>query len=145
MDALLFVPVAVAIALTPGPNNFCGLNNGIRAGIGVALVGGGALLLGLLALWLFKPWHSRTDLQQRLFNNFERVLARHAVPRAAGEGPRHYAQRAARQLPKQAALINDFIAAWEAQRYAGRPTDNAQLKHALRRLRRALPWRFTRL
>jgi homoserine/homoserine lactone efflux protein len=38
MDALLFVPVAVAIALTPGPNNFCGLNNGIRAGIGAALV-----------------------------------------------------------------------------------------------------------
>ena len=34
MDALLFAPVAVAIALTPGPNNFCGLNNGIRAGIG---------------------------------------------------------------------------------------------------------------
>lgn len=38
MDALLFVPVAVAIALTPGPNNFCGLNNGIRAGIGTALI-----------------------------------------------------------------------------------------------------------
>ena len=30
MDALLFVPVAIAISLTPGPNNFCGLNNGIR-------------------------------------------------------------------------------------------------------------------
>lgn len=38
MDALLFAPVAVAIALTPGPNNFCGLNNGIRAGVGVALI-----------------------------------------------------------------------------------------------------------
>ncbi len=38
MDALLFAPVAVAIALTPGPNNFCGLNNGIRSGVGVALV-----------------------------------------------------------------------------------------------------------
>lgn len=38
MDALLFAPVAVAIALTPGPNNFCGLNNGIRAGVGAALV-----------------------------------------------------------------------------------------------------------
>lgn len=37
MDALLFAPVAVAIALTPGPNNFCGLNNGIRAGVGAAL------------------------------------------------------------------------------------------------------------
>ena len=38
MDALLFAPVAVAIALTPGPNNFCGLNNGIRAGVGTALI-----------------------------------------------------------------------------------------------------------
>jgi homoserine/homoserine lactone efflux protein len=38
MDALLFAPVAVLIALTPGPNNFCGLNNGIRAGVGPALV-----------------------------------------------------------------------------------------------------------
>ncbi len=38
MDALLFAPVAVAIALTPGPNNFCGLNNGIRAGVGAALL-----------------------------------------------------------------------------------------------------------
>ncbi|AVS74966.1 LysE family translocator [Paracidovorax cattleyae] len=37
MDALLFAPVAVAIALTPGPNNFCGLNNGIRAGVGAAM------------------------------------------------------------------------------------------------------------
>ena len=38
MDALLFVPVAIAISLTPGPNNFCGLNNGIRAGLGPALI-----------------------------------------------------------------------------------------------------------
>lgn len=37
MDALLFAPVAVAIALTPGPNNFCGLNNGLRAGVAAAL------------------------------------------------------------------------------------------------------------
>ena len=38
MDALLFVPVAIAISLTPGPNNFCGLNNGIRAGVGPAMI-----------------------------------------------------------------------------------------------------------
>ena len=37
MDALLYVPVAIAISLTPGPNNFCGLNNGIRAGVGPAM------------------------------------------------------------------------------------------------------------
>ena len=54
MDALLFAPVAVAIALTPGPNNFCGLNNGIRAGVGAALVATvgrvAALLHGLTSL-----------------------------------------------------------------------------------------------
>lgn len=38
MDPLLFFPMAVLIALTPGPNNFCALNNGIRQGLGAALV-----------------------------------------------------------------------------------------------------------
>ena len=38
MDALLFIPVSIAISLTPGPNNFCGLNNGIRAGVVPALI-----------------------------------------------------------------------------------------------------------
>jgi homoserine/homoserine lactone efflux protein len=39
MDPLLFFPLAVAIALTPGPNNFCALNNGIRQGVAAALIG----------------------------------------------------------------------------------------------------------
>lgn len=39
MNAMFFFPVAVAIALTPGPNNFCALNNGIRQGVVPALVG----------------------------------------------------------------------------------------------------------
>jgi len=38
MDALLFAPLAVAIALTPGPNNFCALNNGIREGVRPAIL-----------------------------------------------------------------------------------------------------------
>ena len=38
LDALLFVPVALLIALTPGPNNFCAMNNGIRHGIGAAVL-----------------------------------------------------------------------------------------------------------
>ena len=37
MDCLLFAPIAVLIALTPGPNNFCALNNGIRHGVGTAV------------------------------------------------------------------------------------------------------------
>lgn len=39
MDPLLFFPIAVMIALTPGPNNFCALNNGIRQGVGAAFFG----------------------------------------------------------------------------------------------------------
>jgi homoserine/homoserine lactone efflux protein len=39
MDALLFFPLAVMIALTPGPNNFCALNNGLRQGVMAALAG----------------------------------------------------------------------------------------------------------
>ncbi|NUU03006.1 LysE family translocator [Herbaspirillum robiniae] len=38
MDALFFIPVAVMLALVPGPNNFCALNNGIRRGVGPALL-----------------------------------------------------------------------------------------------------------
>ena len=37
-DAVLFAPVALLIALTPGPNNFCAMNNGIRHGIGAAVL-----------------------------------------------------------------------------------------------------------
>lgn len=38
MDALLFFPVALLIALTPGPNNFCALNHGIRHGVARAVL-----------------------------------------------------------------------------------------------------------
>ncbi|TBU97639.1 LysE family translocator [Phytopseudomonas dryadis] len=38
IDAVLFAPVAMLIALTPGPNNFCAMNNGIRHGIGAAVL-----------------------------------------------------------------------------------------------------------
>ncbi|MEK1942569.1 MAG: LysE family translocator [Pseudomonas sp.] len=38
MDCVVFVPIAMLIALTPGPNNFCALNNGIRHGVGTAVI-----------------------------------------------------------------------------------------------------------
>lgn len=33
MDPILFIPVAILLALVPGPNNICALNNGIRQGV----------------------------------------------------------------------------------------------------------------
>jgi protein-glutamine gamma-glutamyltransferase len=111
----------------------------------IGLVGGGSLLLGLLSLWLFKPWQRERDVQQRLFRRFEGLLARHGVPRMPGEGPRDYAARAAQQMPAQAQAIGNFAAAFEAQRYAGQELSPLQLRQHLKALRRALPWRLTRL
>ncbi|NQD94802.1 DUF3488 domain-containing protein, partial [Pseudomonas sp. CrR25] len=111
----------------------------------LSLVGGGGLLLGLLALWLFKPWQRERDAQRRLFLRFEQLLARHALRRQAGEGPRAFAERAAQHLPPQAQAIRDFAEAFEAQRYAGQAASSAQLQQRLAALRRALPWRLTRV
>jgi transglutaminase-like putative cysteine protease len=112
--------------------------------LALGLVGTGALLLGLLALWLLKPLQQRADPQRQAFRKFERLLAGHAVRREPGEGARSFALRAARQLPEQAAQIEAFARCFEQQRYAGEPASRAALLHALSDLRRALPWRASR-
>ncbi|MES2819000.1 MAG: DUF3488 and transglutaminase-like domain-containing protein [Pseudomonadota bacterium] len=120
---------------------FGGLDLRVLAGV---LLGGASLLLGLLALVLFKPWRRERDAQQRVFTRFERLLARQGLQRAAGEGARAFAVRAARALPAQAGPIRAFAEAFEAQRYAGRSGSPGDLRPLLRQLRRALPWRWTR-
>jgi hypothetical protein len=110
--------------------------------LALVLLSGGGLLLGLLALWLLKPWQGRPGLLQRQFMQFERSLLKQGLKRRKGEGPRAFAARAASSLPHQAALIRHFLQLWEAQYYAGKQVDSLRLKRALRDLRRALPWRF---
>ncbi|WP_252273259.1 transglutaminase TgpA family protein [Pseudomonas subflava] len=107
----------------------------------VAIVGGGGLLLGLLALWLFKPWRRERDPQQRQLRRFEALLLRHGLRRARGEGVRDFAARAAALMPRQADAITTFAQAFEAQRYAGGASAPQELRLLLRRLRRELPWR----
>ena len=110
------------------------------------VLGGGGVLLGLLmALLLLKPWQQRLDAQQRVYRRFERLLARHGVARQPGEGARDYARRAALALAQQARQIDGFAECFEAQRYAGGKPDKGQLAQQLRALRRALPWRLSRL
>ena len=102
------------------------------------------LLIGLLSLWLLKPWQQRPDPQRQAFRKFERLLARNDVSREAGEGARYFALRAARQLPEQAEQIETFARCFEQQRYAGGPASRDALRQALSDLRRALPWRLSR-
>ncbi len=108
----------------------------------LALVGGGGMVLLLIALWLFKPWRRERDVQQRLYLRFERLLARHGVRRLPGEGARAFAQRAELALPAQVGHIRAFADSFEAQRYAGAPASPQQLQRELRALRRALPLRM---
>lgn len=110
----------------------------------LVVVGGGGLLLGLLALWLFKPWLRERDPQRLLLRRFERLLARHGVRRSPGEGVRAFAGRAAKALPAQAAAIEGFARDFEAQRYAGAEPAPGQLRERLAALRRTLPWRASR-
>lgn len=109
MDALAFAPLAVLIALTPGPNNFCALNNGMRAGVVKALwatwgrvaafaifltvsaVGLGAMLLAsetgftvvkwVGAAYLF--WLGWKAWRSRDFSGFEQIDAEGGAARPA--------------------------------------------------------------
>jgi transglutaminase-like putative cysteine protease len=110
--------------------------------LGLGLVAILGVLTAVLALFLFKPWRRETDLHQRLFRRFERLLARHGVHRNKGEGARSFAERAATTLPEQAPAILAFVRLYEAQRYAQLPGTTDELSHSLRQLRRALPWRL---
>ncbi|MCP8467322.1 DUF3488 and transglutaminase-like domain-containing protein [Pseudomonas sp. ZM23] len=112
--------------------------------VALLLVGGGALLLAGLALWLFKPWRRDRDAQLRSFEHFERLLAPHGLRRDAGEGHRDFARRAMLALPAQAEPIRRYSEAFERQRYAGEAPDPPRLRGHLARLRRALPWRWRR-
>ncbi|RMV72937.1 Transglutaminase-like protein [Pseudomonas coronafaciens pv. atropurpurea] len=104
---------------------------------------GTLLSLGLIALWLFKPWLRESDAQLRLFNTFERLLARHGLRRMPGEGAAAFGSRAALFFPQHAEAIEGFVLEFQAQRYAGRLASASRLKQALRTLRRRLPWRLS--
>lgn len=106
-------------------------------------VAGIALSLGLVALWLFKPWQRESDSQLRVFNAFERMLARHGLRRMPGEGAEAFGRRAVVFLPLQAEAIKAFVDEFQAQRYAGHPGSVGRLRARLKALRRGLPWRLS--
>ncbi|HEY0285466.1 MAG TPA: DUF3488 and transglutaminase-like domain-containing protein [Pseudomonas sp.] len=106
-------------------------------------VGGVLAILALLTLWLFKPWQRESDSQLRLFNRFERLLARHGLKRLPGEGAQAFSQRAMLYFPAHAQAIETFAREFEAQRYGARANSVGQLRRCLKQVRRSLPWRLS--
>jgi transglutaminase-like putative cysteine protease len=104
--------------------------------------GGGLAILTLLALWLLKPWQRESDSQLRLFNRFERLLARHGLNRQQGEGAQAFSRRATQQFPNHAQAIQAFADEFEALRYGTSAGSTSQLRRHLKHLRRSLPWRL---
>jgi hypothetical protein len=98
----------------------------------VLLTLGVAATIGLLlGLSVYLRWRQRrrapVDRAARSFAEFVRQLARLAVPpRAPGEGPRAYADRAASALPGQETRIRSVTALYLAARYEP-DTDGAAL------------------
>jgi len=113
-----------------------------RQWVGALLVVGAGVMLGLLALVLFKPWRRTTDVPLRSFQRFERMLAPLGVRREPGEGARDFCRRAIKVLPANAQAIRSYLDAFEKQRYGGAATSPAELREHLACLRRELPWRL---
>ncbi|MCD5991941.1 DUF3488 and transglutaminase-like domain-containing protein [Pseudomonas phytophila] len=108
-----------------------------------AFIVGLCVFMGLIALWVFKPWQRESDSQLRLFGAFERLLARHGLRRLPGEGAEEFSRRAALVLPGHADAIVAFALEFQAQRYAGSSSSPAELRRRLKQLRRRLPWRLS--
>jgi protein-glutamine gamma-glutamyltransferase len=94
----------------------------------------GIMTLALL-VWSLKRI-TRPDPVQRAWRRFCQKLARRGVERAAHEGPRDYATRAARALPAARTPILRIGALYIALRYGAQPS--AQSASRLRRLVREL-------
>ena len=112
--------------------------------IGVGLVLALVLMMGVLALWLIRPWRNRPDPISLELQKLDRLLAKHGLARGQGEGLNAFYQRcqASDRLSKaQLAALEQFCADYEAHCFAGQTVPVEQLRLARRQLTaRFRPW-----
>ena len=105
--------------------------------IGLFLVASAAAMIGLIVLWMFKPWQRQRDPVQRILADLQRILRRRGLSLHTGEGLRSFYQRIEEQLPvPQRQALLSFIDSYEQQRYADQPQDLAVLRKALAQLKK---------
>lgn len=106
--------------------------------IGVILVAGMMLLLGMLALFIIRPWRQRPDPAQRLLLAYDRLLQRHGLARKPQEGMRQHLLRIDSGLNEtQRRLLESFVMAHEQLQYSGRGSLQ-EAQAALQQFKRSL-------
>ncbi|MFB1011727.1 MAG: DUF3488 and DUF4129 domain-containing transglutaminase family protein, partial [Thiopseudomonas sp.] len=112
--------------------------------IGVGLVVALLVMLGVLALWLIRPWRNRPDPVSLQLQKLDRLLARQGLARKQGEGLNAFCLRcraSARLNSVQQAALEQFAARYEACCFAGQPVPVEHLRQARRQLAATFrPW-----
>lgn len=91
------------------------------------------LMLLVISLFIMRPWQrQRMEPVQRSYQQFCNKLAKRGVKRQDHEGPMDFAQRAAQQLPQQAASIELISRAYMRLRY--QPNASGKLLAQFQRL-----------
>jgi transglutaminase-like putative cysteine protease len=107
-----------------------GLDPASTAAVVATLTVAAALVLGLLAAWMFLG-RTRRDPVRASYERFCTRLARRGLGRAPGEGPRDYARRVCAARPDLAATVTAITEDYVALRYAGRGGSPARLRRAV--------------
>lgn len=109
--------------------------------IGITLVASLALLFGLLALFIIRPWQQRPDPVQRLLLDYDRLMQRRGLARAVHEGLQTHQKRIDSQLDETLRQqLESFVIAHEQLLYAGED-DLQKARTALQQLRRSMMFR----
>ncbi len=104
--------------------------------VGLFLLIGAALALAPLGLvYLWSSRRRRRDELDELFLLFCRKLARQGLPRQAGEGPRTYTARIARERPDWAQAVTRVGRYFEVQRYGDTRSHMSRLRRAIQDFR----------
>lgn len=112
--------------------------------IGIGMVAAMALLLGLLALFIIRPWQQRPAPAQRLLQDYDRLMRRRRLARSPQEGMQSHAQRIASQLDAlQLQALEDFVTVYQQLQYSG-DGNLQQARYALRQLWRSMSPRYLR-
>lgn len=107
--------------------------------LGIFLVLGFVLISIFWLLILFKPWTKNTDSLLEYYHQFEMIIASQGLVRELGEGPVSFAKRAGKSLPASSKLIEKFINAFVAERYAEQK-NSSSIPKILKKLRQKFPW-----